>query len=158
MLKSWTTCARCWSRRNFPTVIRWSSVERRNSICPFPDFLKRELISSLPVPSNTLNYTSVLSGMHDWPCGSMNGIPTSPMKPAPCPEPSPCLPWGWKENSGHRWWQSIWIYAMMSILPYKRNFSTPLSASSVSGCGHWACWCGAHYLCSGWSLPGNFAA
>ena len=43
MGKSWTTCARCWSGRNFPAVTRWSSVERRNSICPFPACPRREL-------------------------------------------------------------------------------------------------------------------
>ena len=34
--------------------------------------------------------------------GNKNGTTTSPMNPAPCPEPSPCLLWDWKENSGHR--------------------------------------------------------
>ena len=53
MRKSWTICVRCWSRRNSPAVTRWSSVAQRKTICPFLDFLKRELISSLPVLSNT---------------------------------------------------------------------------------------------------------
>ena len=78
------------------------SVAQRKTICPFLDFLKRELISSLPVLSDTPDYTPILSGMHGWPRGSMNGTTTSPMNPAPCPEPSPCLLWDWKENSGHR--------------------------------------------------------
>lgn len=29
MRKSWTTCVRCFLRRNFPAVTRWSSVERK---------------------------------------------------------------------------------------------------------------------------------
>ena len=41
MGKSWTTCARCWSRRNFPAVTRWSSGGRRRFTCPFPACPKR---------------------------------------------------------------------------------------------------------------------
>ena len=41
MLKSWTTCARCWSRRNFPAVTRWSSVGRRRLYLPIPGLPKK---------------------------------------------------------------------------------------------------------------------
>ena len=39
----------------------------------------------------------------------MSGTKTSRMKPAPCPALLLCSLWGWRENSGRRWWQSIWI-------------------------------------------------
>ena len=53
MLKSWTTCARCWSRRNSPVVTRWSSEGRRKSICPFPACPRKASISSLLALCNT---------------------------------------------------------------------------------------------------------
>ena len=61
MLKSWTTCVRCSLRRNSPAVTRWSSVERTNSICPFPACPRRESISSLPVLCSTLIFIRLWS-------------------------------------------------------------------------------------------------
>ena len=100
MLKSWTTCVRCWSRRNFPAVTRWSSVGRKNSICPFPACPKRASISSLPVLCSTLIFIRLWSDTLVWLCGSLSGIKTLRMKPAPCLAPLPCSPWDWK---GEQW-------------------------------------------------------
>ena len=112
-------------QEEFPAVTRWSSVERTNSICPFPACPGRESISSLPVLSSTPNYTPILSGMHGWLWGSMNGTKTSRMKPVRCLALSLCSLWGWRENSGRHWWRSIWISATTSTPPCKRNSFMP---------------------------------
>ena len=127
MLKSWTTCARCWSRRNFPAVTRWSSVGRRRFTCPFPACPKKESISSLPALCSTLIFIRLWSDTLVWLCGNLSGTKTSQMKPVRCPEPSPCLPWGWRDHSGVRWCATIWIYVMMNIPLYRRSSSTHFS-------------------------------
>ena len=124
MLKFWTICARCWSRRNFPAVTRWSSVGRKNSICPFPACRRRESISSLPALCSTPICTRLWSDTLAWLCGSLSGIKTSRMKPVRCPAPLPCLLWGWRDHSGVRWCAIIWIYVMMNIPLYRRSSST----------------------------------
>ena len=98
MLKSWTTCVRCWSRRNSPAVTRWSSEERRKSICPFPACPRRESISSLPALCSTPICIRLWSDTLVWLCGSMSGTKTSRMKPAPCPAPLPCSLWDWRDE------------------------------------------------------------
>ena len=125
MLKSWTTCARCCLRRNFPAVTRWSSEERRKSICPFPACPRRESISSLPALCSTPICIRLWSDTLVWLCGSLSGTKTSRMKPVQCPAPLLCSLWGWRENSGHRWWRSIWISATTSTPPCKRNSFMP---------------------------------
>ena len=103
MLKSWTTCVRCWSRRNFPAVTRWSSVGRKNSICLFPACPRRESISSLPALCSTPICIQLWSDTLVWLCGSLSGTKTLRTKPVLCLAPLPCSPWDWRENSGHRW-------------------------------------------------------
>lgn len=64
MLKSWTTCARCWSRRNFPAVTRWSSVGRRRFTCPFPACPKRSqsaLCLRCAAPQSASSYGAIRS-------------------------------------------------------------------------------------------------
>ena len=70
----------------------------RDRACP-----KRASISSLPVLCSTLIFIRLWSDTLFWLCGSLSGIKTLRMKPVRCPAPSPCLPWGWRENRGHRW-------------------------------------------------------
>ncbi len=41
MLKFWITCVRCWSRRDFPAVTRWSSVGRKKLYLPIPGLPKK---------------------------------------------------------------------------------------------------------------------
>ena len=53
MMKPWTIYARYWSRRNSPAVTQWSLEEKKKLYLPFPDCLRRESISSLPVLCNT---------------------------------------------------------------------------------------------------------
>ena len=125
MRKSWTTCVRCWSSRNFPAATPSSSVERKNSICPFLDFLKRASISSLPVRCSTPIFIRLWSNTLVWLCGSLSGTKTSQTKPVPCPALSPCSPWGWRENRGHHWWRSISTSATTSTPPCKGNSSMP---------------------------------
>ena len=60
-----------------------------------------------------------------WLCGSLSGTKTSRMKPVPCPALSLCSLWGWRENSGRRWWRSIWISVMTSTPLCKGNSFMP---------------------------------
>ena len=53
MMKPWTTCVRCWSRRNSPAATPSSFADRRRSTCPSPACPRRESISSLPALCNT---------------------------------------------------------------------------------------------------------
>ena len=41
MLRSWTTCVRCWSRRNSPAVTPSSSEGRRRLYLPIPGLPKK---------------------------------------------------------------------------------------------------------------------
>lgn len=91
------------SQEEFPRSYSVEFRGKENSIYPFPACPRREPISSLPALYSTLICTRLWSDTLVWRCGSLSGTTTSPMKPAPCPVPSPCLLWGWRENSGHRW-------------------------------------------------------
>lgn len=64
---------------------------------------KEASISSLPVLCNTPICIRLWRDTLVWLCGNLSGTKTSQMKPVRCPAPSPCLPWGWRENRGHRW-------------------------------------------------------
>lgn len=70
---------------------------------PIPGLPKRASISSLPVLCNTPICIRLWRDTLVWLCGNLSGTKTSQMKPVRCPAPSPCLPWGWRENRGHRW-------------------------------------------------------
>lgn len=70
---------------------------------PIPGLPKKESISSLPALCSTPICIQLWSDTLAWLCGSLSGIKTLRMKPVRCPVPSPCLPWDWRENRGHRW-------------------------------------------------------
>ena len=70
---------------------------------PIPGLPKRESISSLPALCSTPTCIRLWRDTLVWLCGNLSGTKTSQMKPVRCPAPSPCLPWGWRENRGRRW-------------------------------------------------------
>ena len=107
MLKSWTTCVRCWSRRNFPAVTRWSSVGRKNSICPFPACPRRESISSLPALCSTPICIRLWSDTLVWLCGSMSGTKTSADEACAMPGTFAVFALGLE---GPKWWRLVCDY------------------------------------------------
>ena len=128
-------------QEEFPAVTRWSSVGRKNSICPFPACPKRASISSLPVLCSTLIFIRLWSDTLVWLCGSLSGIKTLRMKPAPCLAPLPCSPWDWKGRSGGGWCAITWIAVMTSTPLCKKSLFTPFLRSTgllLSPCRCWS--------------------
>ena len=114
--------------------------KEKSSICLFPACPRRESISSLPVLCSTLIFIRLWSDTLVWLCGSLSGIKTLRMKPAPCLAPLPCSPWDWKGRSGGGWCAITWIDVMTSTPLCRRSSCIFCSSSTGSLPSPCRCW------------------
>lgn len=127
-------------QEEFPRSYSVEFRGKENSICPFPACPKRASISSLPVLCSTLIFIRLWSDTLVWLCGSLSGIKTLRMKPAPCLAPLPCSPWDWKGRSGGGWCAITWIDVMTSTPLCRRSSCIFCSSSTGSLPSPCRCW------------------
>ncbi len=148
MLKSWTTCVRCWSSRSSPRSYPSSFADRKKIYLPIPGLPKKGVHQLFclcgAVPPASMSGWRIMLG---WPCRKMSGIKTFPMRTAPCPAPLRCSLWGWRGRIGGRWCVIIWTVATMSTPPLQEKFLHALIQSTGLLPSPCRCWSTASSPC-----------